>query len=339
MRHRVLTGILLSVLVVACVGPESEPSSPTGSPAPGSEGAAPSTSAGGGVLTTLDPDPVVTPAGSELYVNPGGMVATGDGLIMLANSFTAFPGPSRVDLFTSTDGLTWASNGPDPVMTSEDVPFADATAFLMTALQEADGSLVGWVYTFNGATGQGQIGRATAPAAAGPWTVDPEPVLVPGPEGMFDHMMVLEPAVVRTEAGLAMYYTGVGDDGVRRIGLATGTDGITWTKREKPVLVGSQEWDHGSVSEPEVVATDDGWAMVYRTAARRGFGLGLATSQDGLTWTPWDGNPILDSFTAPSSSFYQAALLGWEGELRYFLEGTSEGGGTSVFAMELTLPD
>lgn len=340
MRHRLLTGALLSILVVACTGPVSDPSSPSGSPAAtGSADAVPSTSSGTGVLTTLVSDPVVTPAGSELYVNPGAMVATADGLVMLANSFTAFPGPSRVDLFTSTDGLAWASHGPDPVMTSEDVPFADATAFLMSALQEADGSLVGWLYTFNGATGHGLIGRATAPTAAGPWTVDPEPVLNPGPEGMFDHRMVLEPAVVRTDAGLAMYYTGVGDDGVRRIGRATSTDGIAWTKAARPVLVGSQEWDRGSISEPEVAATDDGWVMVYRSAARRGFGLGLATSADGVTWTPWDGNPILDSFTAPSSSFYQGALIPWQDELRYFLEGTSDGGGTSVYAMELTVPD
>jgi len=62
-----------------------------------------------------------------------------------------------------------------------------------------------------------------------------QPVLRPGPDGVWDDEGVANPAVVHDATGYKLYYSGY-DGQIWRIGLATSTDGVTWTKVANPVL-------------------------------------------------------------------------------------------------------
>jgi len=82
------------------------------------------------------------------------------------------------------------------------------------------------------------------------------------------------------------------------IGRATapGPDG-PWTVDRQPILTpgAAGSWDAGGLAWPSVVPTDGGWAMYFtgRDAPVGGTGaIGLATSADGVTWTPRD-EPVL----------------------------------------------
>lgn len=55
--------------------------------------------------------PIVDPAGSHRYINPGGVVEADGSFHMLANSFSVWPGRSEVYHFTSADGLSWEEQG------------------------------------------------------------------------------------------------------------------------------------------------------------------------------------------------------------------------------------
>jgi predicted GH43/DUF377 family glycosyl hydrolase len=76
------------------------------------------------------------------------------------------------------------------------------------------------------------IGRATSATANGSFSPGVSAVLTPGVAGTFDSAGVKDPVVVKVGTGdYRMLYTGVDADGIERVGLATSSDGSTWTKQ------------------------------------------------------------------------------------------------------------
>ncbi len=288
------------------------------------------------------PDPVAGPAAGQRFANPGAVVADGGGYVMFRNSFTSFPGRSVTHLLTSSDGASWEERGGGPVFTSDDVPFGGGTAFLTSAYVAADGTWVGYFYTWGGRFGTNVIGRATAPDPAGPWLPDPEPVLVPGPRRAWDGSSVIEPSVVATDDGFLMYYAGIDATGIGAIGLATSADGITWAKHDDPatgdvrfadsdpVLTAGGGWDGGSVGCPNVVANADGFLMTYDSSSPSGSGIGAAFSRDGVRWTPAPTNPQVGGPGVPGGRLFQIELAAGPGGTWLFLE-VGDGTGTAIY--------
>lgn len=95
-----------------------------------------------------------------------------------------------------------------------------------------------------------------------------------------------------------MYYTSLGNVGVEQsIGLATSTDGTTWTKHaSNPILTptGQGRNDGTHVSEAAVIKEGSSWTMLYsyRGAAILP-GFRAATSSDGVTWTKVGSGDVL----------------------------------------------
>jgi predicted GH43/DUF377 family glycosyl hydrolase len=288
--------------------------------------------------------PVVTTdlvGSTEAFVNPGAVIRDGDTLHMYANVFTAWPGHVDVYHLTSTDGVTWTPASADPVFTSDDVPYVMPGADVSTGFVTDDGTWVLILESVNSIK-PWAIGRATAPGPDGPWTVDPDPVLTAGASAAWDAGGLSWPSVVPTTDGWAMYYTGtdtVGVGGAKAIGMATSTDGKTWTKRADPVLGASATWELGGLDRPRVAVTPDGFAMVY--SGRQLTDRGLAWSTDGVAWTRAGDQPVItqDSFPV-SGKCWDAALLYDSGTLTYYLEigGGTKDTGTAVFRATASLP-
>ena len=257
----------------------------------------------------------------QSFINPGAVLVDDEGTFhMFANAFTAWPGTVQFPHLTSTDGVTWTHAAETAPLTSEAVPFAQPGADVSSAFVTDDGT---WTLVFNTVnfTSAWEIGRATAPGPDGPWTVDPEPIVTAGATGAWDGGGVAWPSVVATDDGWAMYYS----TGSRprtpagAIGMATSSDGVTWTKRGEPVLEASADWDGGALDRPRVQRVDDGWLMVYtgRTLTDRG----VAWSDDGVTWTPDPANPVLTAADFPlEARTWDTALLWHDGVLRYYME-------------------
>lgn len=328
-RHAGL-GSLAAILVLSgCGTATSTPTTPasgaTGSPVP----MARTFTFPGGAIPTVTRELAGLP--DERYINPGAVIADEDGTLhMFANVFTAWPGLVHVPHLTSTDGVTWTLADGAPALTSEAVPFAEPGADVSSAFVTDDGT---WNLVFGTVNfiAPWAIGRATAPGPDGPWTVDPEPLVTAGAEGAWDAGGVSWPSVVATDDGWAMYYAA--GDGPRTqsgaIGMATSSDGVTWTKRDEPVLTASSAWEGDALDRPRVQRVDDGWLMVYTgsTLNQRGF----AWSDDGISWTPDPSNPVISADDFPvDGNTWDTALL-WDGELlRYYMEiGTAGGNGTT----------
>lgn len=272
---------------------------------------------------TIDVEKIAVPHGESgewdgTYTDPGTVIFHDGQFHMFRNGFQAWPASVEIGYLTSDDGINWTEVMPDPVFYTADAPFNVEAALASSALVEDDGTWVLYFYLWPhqfGSTDPGSIARATAPAPEGPWTMDTEISLGPGSTGEWDSQSVGAPSVVKTADGYMMFYSGgmLVDSGiVSGIGLATSTDGITWTKYDDPatteapyaesdpVFLPSTEegaWDGGVVHQPRVRLTPDGLVMLYRayTPGQRNMAYGLATSQDGITWERVGTGPVFSS--------------------------------------------
>jgi predicted GH43/DUF377 family glycosyl hydrolase len=275
----------------------------------------------------------------ELYINPGTVIDDGTTLHMFANVFSDWPGHVDVPHLTSTDGVSWSLDPAEPVLTSDDIPFANPGMDVSTGFLADDGT---WVLIFE-TVQLGEpwsLGRATAPDPAGPWTVDPEPILVAGAEGSFDAGGLAWPSVVRLADEYALYYTAFDRPrGKGAIAMATSPDGVVWTKRDAPVIVADQDWELAKLDRPRVAATPSGLVMVY--AGGRLTDRGVAWSEDGVTWEKAAGQPAISQEMFPvSGQAWDAALIVRDGIVVYYLEiGTASGtAGTQVYRATADLP-
>ena len=336
MRKLFLLLLMVTLLACGAVGTPSTPSTKALAPA----------------FTLVSESPVVThgPSGTwdGRFTDPGAVLYYDGQFHMFRNGFSQWPGRVGVAYLTSPDGKVWTAVSDGPLFDADDVPYAEFAVLASSALVE-DGQWVLYFHTWDSTSsvGPSRIGRATAPAPEGPWTVDPEPILVPRPPGAWDEFAVNAPNVIKTADGYLMYYTGAQQRAVsRQIGLARSEDGLTWTKYDNPdsveppfaesdpllVAGASRTWDEGSLFQPRVVQTETGWLMAFRgNNFYQAHGYGLATSRDGLAWTKYLGNPIIVPEDLPGGrGAFQSALLAHDDRYYLFSE-MSKGQGTDIY--------
>jgi len=120
------------------------------------------------------------------------------------------------------------------------------------------------------------------------------PVLQPEPSG-WDQTLG-NPTVIKTGGIYGMWYAGNGPGGIR-IGYATSTDGVSWTKSPSNPVLGpdpNSTWESYTISTPVVLWDGTSYTMWY-SGASGGlvYAMGRATSTDGVTWTRDPANPLL----------------------------------------------
>ena len=109
---------------------------------------------------------------------------------------------------------------------------------------------------------------------------------------------VTYPCIMPYSNGYKMWYGGYNANlSVTGIGYATSPDGITWEKyANNPVLLpgASGQWDH-VVFGSRVLFIDNNYYMFFtgETVGYQSDKIGLATSTDGLVWTKYPSNPVL----------------------------------------------
>jgi hypothetical protein len=122
------------------------------------------------------------------------------------------------------------------------------------------------------------------------------PIINLGSSGEWDDTNIYSGPVLYDSSGFKMWYTGYSGD-IERIGLATSEDGMHWEKYAgNPVLdIGEPEqWDDEHVTLGSVIYQDSLYKMWYAGWGRETWSFGYATSPDGITWTRYEENPVLE---------------------------------------------
>jgi hypothetical protein len=265
------------------------------------------------------------------------MLSYQGGLFFLVLDVSApqyFPlqGGSDLRMAVSTDGYEWAVSDQSIFRYSEGQAFA-FRPYSMLVLADGSYALYGGatartIETIQTWASQYAILRATALNPMEEWSIQPEPVLLPGDVNSWDRIVVWSPYVFPESDGYRMYYWGQpntdfnADNGV---GVALSEDGIEWQK----ILPGGS---HQTGAEPEsnlllsrsqpewveiillhVWRTLDGWQMMYFLRDRRDGGLPhLAFSRDGIDWTPLEGDLQLPESTTPDDVIYASLTYALE---------------------------
>ena len=113
---------------------------------------------------------------------------------------------------------------------------------------------------------------------------DGRPILSPRGTG-FEARGVFNPAVVKDGDRFVMLYRAQDAKGISRLGYATSTDGVTFTRDPEPVLSPEAEYERGGgVEDPRLVQIDGTYYLTYTAYNGKDAQLALATSRDLRRW-------------------------------------------------------
>lgn len=243
----------------------------------------------------------------------------------------------RINAAYSTDGTSWTKHVENPVLDigtpgSWDDYFLDTPEIIQDS--------TGFKLYYFGDTDNDPIGSAFGVATSTDlinWTrSDLNPILSPGQPGEWDGLYIESPTVAFAEGTYYMLYSGIDTMWQVKIGLATSPDGINWTKfAGNPVLDGglNTSWEGFSIATPSLLKTDTGFEVWYCGVSYSDMldnnqidtiKIGYASSSDAIHWVKYAGNPILDTYAEPYTSFetrgpWTPDVIYWADSAKYYM--------------------
>lgn len=110
------------------------------------------------------------------------------------------------------------------------------------------------------------------------------PVIAPQGDG-WESAGTFNPTVVRHDGKIVMLYRAQDRSGTSRLGYASSTDGIRFTRRPEPVLSPETDYERdGGIEDPRLVKIAGTYYLTYTGYNKKDAQLCLATSSDLVHW-------------------------------------------------------
>jgi predicted GH43/DUF377 family glycosyl hydrolase len=152
---------------------------------------------------------------------------------------------------------------------------------------------------------KGGLGYATSTDGIQWQRYDKNPILTKGEPGAWNEAGIGGGSVILMDSIFYGWFWGWNADrSSNGLGLATSTDGINWTEYENNPVISSAatgDWDDfATLQYLDILFNGDQFMMYYcgckneyKSPGRYTMKIGCATSPDGVTWTPYENNPVL----------------------------------------------
>ncbi len=198
----------------------------------------------------------------------------------------------------SNDGIHWNHPVQNPIINPGAYGTWDSWAVHPGAVFKDDDNVYKmYYYGYSDQYDQWHIGLATSVDGIN-WVKYPQPIVM-GTSGW--EYQIGSSSIIKRNGIYCLYYFGRTAPNYR-IGLATSTDGINFTKfAGNPILSNTVSWEGTGVIYPAVIQDGSILKMIYTNSTGSGFG--LATSSDGIEWTKANNNPF---FTVSNTSNHWA---------------------------------
>lgn len=245
-----------------------------------------------------DGNPVLVP--TEAWEASYGMI--GPRVLKIGNQYkmwyTGLDLRRQIGLATSNDGIYWTKFNGNPVLRNGNPGSFDSEHVQYGSVLFINDQYWMW---YSGHNGQAwQIGLATSSDGI-QWTKHPNnPVLTIGNSGEWDSYGIPAATVLYDGHVFRMWYSANGPQYVQASGYAESSDGIHWKKHpNNPVLTPVPgPWESNAIGINTVLYIDGVYQAWYvGNTNETGYGtrasLGLATSQDGINWQRYGGNPLV----------------------------------------------
>jgi hypothetical protein len=194
---------------------------------------------------------------------------------------------------TSADGVSWELDPANPVLTRGAAGEWDEGGMWGVAVLYEGSEFHMWY--MGCAEGICPAGYATSPDGT-VWEKYPaNPVMGVGGDGSFDSREVHPQTVIVEDDRYRMWYVGNAGPGDYSIGYAESDDGLSWEKHPGPVLAPSIGWEATSIYTASVIFDGMSYHLWYTGAIWGSHGgIGYAVSSDGIEWTRFFGNPVVE---------------------------------------------
>jgi predicted GH43/DUF377 family glycosyl hydrolase len=235
------------------------------------------------------------------WVHPNSLIDMGNGTYRLYYSANNTPGdsntPDHIGYATSTDGIAWTKYVSNPIVSpGAGGAWDDTKVDHFCVIRESASVWKAWYMGSNGSLLR--IGYATSSDGI-TWSKSGSNPVLSSTAATWDSAFVVPSKVLFISGTYYLFYWGGTSTGTQttwKIGLATSTDGITWTKSgNNPILsgAGSGDWDAG-VLDVDVVHIGNTFFMFYQGNVSSGnnSAIGIATSTDLINWTRYSTNPF-----------------------------------------------
>ena len=258
--------------------------------------------AGGSVVLTPTLSPQVMNNGQSV-LSPGTgsdwdlFILTVDSIILNNGTYYLYYSAARstvlttarhIGLATSTDGISWTKYSSNPILRSRVESYDYTNAIRAHVIKEGN-SWKMW-YAGNQATQDVNICYATSNDGINWSKYSSNPVLKNSAnDGAWNGIDIRPSSVFKNESGVYwMYMRAVGTSRIGQIGLATSSDGVSWTyNQSNPLYRGNTNgWDKG-VIDPGPIERGNGTFRMWLCGRSAGDSrsLGWIRSTDGLSWT------------------------------------------------------
>jgi len=187
----------------------------------------------------------------------------------------------------SSDGLSWNKPFQYPILNPGESGSWDSWAVHPGAVFKDDDNIYKmYYYGYSNQYDQWHIGLATSADGVN-WIKYPQPILYATSGWEYQ---IGSSSIIKKDGVYYLYYFGRYAPNYR-IGVATSTDGINFTKYPgNPILSNTISWEEAGVIYPSVILENSVFKMIYTNSTGTGFG--IAASTDGLNWIKSSSNPF-----------------------------------------------